>query len=802
MNVAVRDRFSDAMDLGAFLAAAGSLTAEQRILIARQALILIEQNYAHLPLKRAMHSVDPVQRLKLLVQSLEQAGAKALPPEVEFHREMTDIFTSVRDLHTNYLLPAPFSGMTAFLPFMVEDYWDAGQRRYIVSHVVEGFEHEGFVPGVEILYWNGMPIDRAVRNNAQRYAGSNLDARHARGVQTLTTRVLTIAFAPDEEWVVIHYRTLGGKTEELRVDWVTVPPLPADDAGEAEFHANAASAMGIDLEQHLVQRVRESLFAPNVVRAGKEAVQKARTRTLTGLESAIPSVLQARAIDTATGTFGYLRIRSFSAEPSVFIPEVMRLLSALPQRGLIIDVRGNGGGIIHSGELMLQLLTPRRIEPEPAQFINTALNLQICRRNGAASQWTDLSPWAESMQLALQTGATFSAGFPITDPDACNAIGQRYFGPVVLITDARCYSTTDIFAAGFQDHEIGPILGTDGNTGAGGANVWEHRHLAQYVLPGKDSLYKTLPNGAGMRVSMRRTLRVGRRAGTPVEDLGVIPERRHFMTRNDLLNDNADLLTAAGTMLASMPVRRLQVVARRSDGGDLQLIADVEGINRLDVYVDDRPIGSINASESRVTTSIPTGQTAASAVEVRGYDDGQLVARYRAPVTELMASGDAGPVTAAARTPSAVAGAEVLPTWRAGRSLIVLRHQVNAAAPARSTTFDGLIGDDAHAKNGNKSDHNPWVKDGDVGIVTACDITHDPTHGCDANEIAEAIRASRDVRVKYVIWNGRISNSSAIGNAEAWAWRPYTGPNPHDHHVHISVKPEKALYDSAAAWAL
>ena len=39
-----------------------------------------------------------------------------------------------------------------------------------------------------------------------------------------------------------------------------------------------------------------------------------------------------------------------------------------------------------------------------------------------------------------------------------NLVGQRYFGPVVLITDARCYSATDIFAAGFADHEIGPIL--------------------------------------------------------------------------------------------------------------------------------------------------------------------------------------------------------------------------------------------------------------------------------------------------------------------------------------------------------
>jgi len=35
----------------------------------------------------------------------------------------------------------------------------------------------------------------------------------------------------------------------------------------------------------------------------------------------------------------------------------------------------------------------------------------------------------------------------------------------------RCYSTTDMFAAGFKDHGIGKILGVDNDTGAGGANV-------------------------------------------------------------------------------------------------------------------------------------------------------------------------------------------------------------------------------------------------------------------------------------------------------------------------------------------
>lgn len=631
LSMAVREHFAAATNLPTFLASAGELSAEQRKLIVRQALILIEQNYAHLPLKRAMHSIDPVQRLKLLLQTLEFAQPETQPSEIEFHRELTDIFTSVRDLHTNYLLPVPFSQMTAFLPFMVEDYSHGGRRRYIVSHVAQGFNHSTFVPGVEVTYWNGMPIERAVWSNAQRYAGSNREARHARGVQTLTTRALRLAPPPDEEWVVVGYQTASGHALELRVDWQVNPPLPSTLDPESGADSAAAS-LGLDLEQDIIQRLRLALFAPQVEAAVKRASKKATQGTTFGdLESQLPHIFEARSVTTPAGTFGYLRIRTFSHwPPEEFVNEFLRLISALPQNGLIIDVRGNGGGVIMNGEFLLQTLTPRRIEPEPVQFLNTPLNLEICRRNDSSSAWADLSVWLESMKQALQTGATFSAGFPISDPEQCNTVGQRYFGPVVLIIDALCYSTTDIFAAGFQDHEIGPVLGTDGNTGAGGANVWEHRHFVSDVLPG--AVYQELPNGAGMRVSIRRTLRVGRRAGSPVEDLGVVPEERHFLTRNDLLNQNADLISKAGSLLAGGIQRGLTVTVQATSSTQATLAVDTQGMTRIDVYLDDRPIQSIDIQGGQTILTVPKAVSAQPNLEIRGYDGAQLVARYRTSI--------------------------------------------------------------------------------------------------------------------------------------------------------------------------
>ncbi len=134
--------------------------------------------------------------------------------------------------------------------------------------------------------------------------------------------------------------------------------------------------------------------------------------------------------------------------------------------------------------------------------------------------------------------------------------------------------------------------------------------------------------------------------------------------------------------------------------------------------------------------------------------------------------------------------------WRLARTLEVLRSQVNELLPHRDKSSDGSIGDASHASR--SSDHNPWVKDGSMGIVTAIDITHDPVGGFDSYAFAEMLRVNRDPRLKYVISNHRIFSSEV----DPWKWRGYNGSNPHDHHVHISVLPDKAHYDSELPWRI
>jgi hypothetical protein len=135
-------------------------------------------------------------------------------------------------------------------------------------------------------------------------------------------------------------------------------------------------------------------------------------------------------------------------------------------------------------------------------------------------------------------------------------------------------------------------------------------------------------------------------------------------------------------------------------------------------------------------------------------------------------------------------------SWRAAKSLLTLRAQVDARWPGRRTDRDGTIGDAAH--QARDSDHNPWVRDGLIGVVTAIDITHDPASGCDAEALVSALVISRDRRIKYIIWNRRIISATV----SPWIWRAYTGRNPHTKHFHLSVSASKPLYDAQEPWAL
>jgi cytosine/adenosine deaminase-related metal-dependent hydrolase len=634
----------ETQDLKSVIRISGELNLDDRKKIVEQALLLLEQNYVHLPFKRAMHAVDPVQRLMLLRHRLDSEEENGmLSPEIDFHNEMTLIFNSLRDLHTTYRLPVPFRQKTAWLPFFIETFYERGELKYIVSKVVANAGPDTFKTGVEVLHWNGTPIHTMVKQHAEKQAGSNNAARYAHGLNSLTIRPLAQGLPPDEEWVTLRYRGLDGEIYEWRQEWLVFEPGRRMTSLNPQDLLTEATAFGMDPYTDDVQEAKTALFAGQVLMKEQQLSETETPQyvanTPDGPPTLLPTVFRAKPITTEYGSFGYIRIFTFNVQDArVFVDEFIRLVEQLPQDGLIIDVRGNGGGLIHAAEGLLQVLTPRQIEPEQAQFINTQVNLRLCRafqKPSSRLPGFSLGEWVGSMSKSVQTGAVYSLGFPITPPDFVNEIGQRFFGPSLLITDALCYSATDIFVAGFQDHNIGPVLGVDENTGAGGANVWSHSLLVQLMRMLEDthaSSYTFLPHGSDIRIAIRRMIRVGANAGSIVEDIGITPDFLHKMTRDDVLHGNRDLIRAAARILSQKKGHSIRITADGDSSRKIRI--ETKNLDWINIVLNGRPRGSYDVEDGafsliNLADFLGDGNGNPVKLEIQGFKKNKLVAATR-----------------------------------------------------------------------------------------------------------------------------------------------------------------------------
>lgn len=109
---------------------------------------------------------------------------------------------------------------------------------------------------------------------------------------------------------------------------------------------------------------------------------------------------------------------------------------------------------------------------------------------------------------------------------------------------------------------------------------------------------------------------------------------------------------------------------------------------------------------------------------------------------------------------------------KASLAATAVLQQATALWPKRKKLSDGLLPSLAHQKQNPTSDHNTGL---------AVDLTHDPANGVDCSVLFEKLKG--DKRVEYLIFNGKIWSKEKASQGN----RNYTGINPHNKHLHISI---------------
>jgi hypothetical protein len=124
--------------------------------------------------------------------------------------------------------------------------------------------------------------------------------------------------------------------------------------------------------------------------------------------------------------------------------------------------------------------------------------------------------------------------------------------------------------------------------------------------------------------------------------------------------------------------------------------------------------------------------------------------------------------------------------WHLAPSLVRLRGEINSKWPSRDKASDGSIGDPSHSAR--TSDHNPNSR----RSVNAIDIDKD---GINTSVIIA--QAKSHPSTNYIIYRRKI-----YSRAHGFRSRPYSGANPHNSHIHVSILQTSGAENSTVGWGI
>lgn len=220
----------------------------------------------------------------------------------------------------------------------------------------------------------------------------------------------------------LENETIGfGIRFEVREQYLLIKEvLPASPAEEAGLKAGdyVLAVDGLPVSGTELATVLEQLSGERgstaVLSIYKSAEKQIHELKLTRAVLSVPEVTGARF----RGDVGYIRIVTFGSDAAVqFRDELARLSAAGPLKGLIVDLRGNGGGYIVSARDVASLL------------MEEGLLMHAVNRNGV------------EVELWVRNGRPVSF-------------------PVRILVNQDTASASEMLAGALRDHQIAKLVGT------------------------------------------------------------------------------------------------------------------------------------------------------------------------------------------------------------------------------------------------------------------------------------------------------------------------------------------------------
>ncbi|MBQ4838579.1 S41 family peptidase [Pseudoalteromonas luteoviolacea] len=567
-------------------------TQQEKERVVEQARIFLEDLYVHQYAKDIYYGISPtghvnaVSEIHKVIAELDNLSTDQL------HSRLTKIFKAQRDLHLVYVHPQPVRSYASYLPFEFDKTLDVfGNSEVRVSNILENitpYVTDSRLPevGDKVVSYNGVSIHKVVEQNLNVGYGANEDAGFIRALSAITRKRHSVSLVPEQNDVTIEFVShITGETYTTTIPWIT--RLPANSAAsnnnETAIADLLAESTNIEAAEH------------ELVKA--ELDSDSGTPFVTN-PTADPEVSWAiREVDGKQ--VGYIKLDSFSVVGSIDY-SLWLLIDLLQNQladtdALVFDVRNNPGGLITYADRLVQLFANKSAKPTELRFINTQLNYDILHD----TIFSTFGPhWQKVLADVVGTNARYTANASYITVPENNVFGQNYYKPVGVWSNAKTYSSGDVFTCAVQDNGVAKVYGEHTRTGAGGANVMRHSVFAQYIGA---PYFEALPHGQEMTVSWRQMVRHGHNKNALIEDFGCVSDKVVPQTLDSLLDNGVgNFDTIARDLLdqsqSKSTVTFLQPHVSDLSGTDRTLSIEVTNTEFVDVYFNGQKMQRIQAS--------------------------------------------------------------------------------------------------------------------------------------------------------------------------------------------------------------
>ncbi|KAI8819329.1 uncharacterized protein EV422DRAFT_107984 [Fimicolochytrium jonesii] len=513
-------------------------TPEQKTLVAKQAREMLYVN-SHRYVKKDTVGVDVIAGINKIVDEAPKLSNKA------FNEALSGLFLSLRDFHTNYYNTGAASCYTYLTPFsfqFVDSKDIAFDPRIVVQSlttipaVLQASPEASKVQVGDLLTKiDGLSFREHWEKNKAKVGGANRYGGYRSALGLLSQRGGLLYPTPENDTIKFTF-SRNGKSFDVTVPWVTAANKACIADAPLGGGASKAPTNSLTSEKKyhgLPDRSPKEVLAVKI---------DPRVDPSNGLD-AFPTDIGAIAYKPTESAMvfyshythggrnlGVIRLTSFTdaADPTseIALGEVRRLLleDFAETDAVLVDLRDNGGGSLNYADTLPQYFGHTDYAPGYGRAIVHPNNAAIFLGSPYGG-----SDWAAAYN-ATKPGDKYTPAIRFNAPEVVNTVGTLYLKPVGLLTDANCYSACDTFSGAMKDNGFATIFGEDKTTGAGGANVVEHRSFFQVAAP---QIFKPLPyqdtdasgatrKGVGnFRTAWRATIRSGLNNGKLIEDYGI-----------------------------------------------------------------------------------------------------------------------------------------------------------------------------------------------------------------------------------------------------------------------------------------